>query len=126
MRRAVNDLRSGIDKISEKSAADVNFERSCAQDVHRSAYSASQRYQQERDDGLDDIHKRIDNCIDCLPIDTIQVHKDGLWSVVHTTKDTSCNEHSRESNHDIRETYDAYKFKQQYINRNIPCIVMNQ
>ena len=121
MRRAVDDLRSGIDKISGKLAADINIE-SCTQDVHHSAYSASQRYQQERDDGLDDIHDKIDCCTDCFPIDTIQVHKDGSWSEVHRANYKSCNEHSRESN-DNRQTYDAYKFKQQYINRNIPCII---
>ena len=120
MRRAVDDLRSGIDKISKNLAADIKIE-SCTQDVHHSAYSASMRYQQERDDGLDDIHKQIDCCTDCLPIDTM-MHKDGSWEVVYATKDKSCNEYSRESN-DNRQTYDAYKFKQQYINRNIPCII---
>jgi len=115
MRRAVDDLHVAIDKISGKFAAEIKIE-SCTQDVHHSAYSASQRYQQERDDGLDDIHKKIDSCTaDCLSIDTIQVHKDGSWSVVHPENYKSCN--------GDKQTYDAYKFKQQYINRNIPCII---
>ena len=88
IRRSVDDIRQGMEKLSIKLSDGTDMFDGCAQQqVYHSAWVASQRYKQDRDDGLQYIHTRTN-------IDEI-----------------ICND------------MDTYKFKQQYINRNIPCII---
>ena len=86
--RAVDEIRHGMEKLSINLSDGTDMFDGCAQQqVFHSAWVASQRYKQDRDDGLKYIH-------------------------THTNIDEIiCND------------MDTYKFKQQYINRNIPCII---
>ena len=86
--RAVDEIRHGMEKLSINLSDGTDMFDGCAQQqVFHSAWVASQRYKQDRDDGLKYIHTRT--------------NIDGI----------------------IYNDMDTYKFKQQYINRNIPCII---
>eukprot|EP00578_Thalassiosira_sp_NH16_P029631 CAMPEP_0181076308 /NCGR_PEP_ID=MMETSP1071-20121207/350_1 /TAXON_ID=35127 /ORGANISM="Thalassiosira sp., Strain NH16" /LENGTH=550 /DNA_ID=CAMNT_0023157481 /DNA_START=243 /DNA_END=1895 /DNA_ORIENTATION=+ len=126
MRRAVADLRRGVEELRHKVAVDDSdflpgIVRDGNKGNHRklihSAWIASQKYQEERDVGMQDVRKRLRTCHDCLPIDTIHVDEDGSsWNVV-TSPVT-------EPVHRTHPEWNAsHQFKTDYIARNIPCVI---
>ena len=137
MRRALDDIRHGMEKLRTKMSAydgpDVLFacmhpngdgehaNHHMKQLIH-SAWISSQRYDEERIEGLQDVHERLHgDCVEKIPIDTIRVDDDGTsWEVIQPTKGSN-NEDTTEDTGNNRN--DAYSFKQQYCIRNVPCII---
>jgi len=150
MRRAVEDIRRGMEELSKKigDGADVSAsagiltgngrsqydQQNYVQQLLQSAWLASQRYQEERDDGLQDVQKRLYSCYNpdttapgpSLPIDTVYVQEDGSsWDVIGPRKERSdnCDDNKGMRERETPEWNDAYQFKQQYISRNVPCVI---
>ncbi|KAL7534243.1 hypothetical protein ACHAXR_005750 [Thalassiosira sp. AJA248-18] len=128
MRRAVEDVRQVMEKLRTKITSDGADVFACVlkeagssqpgdkkgtQQLLQSAWLASQRYQDERNDGLQDVHERLSSC-NGLPIDTVYMKKDGSsWYANRPRKDPS----------DTCIENNTCQFKQQYCARNVPCII---
>ena len=136
MRRAVGDIREGMEKLRAKTAReDGNVFASIMighggnhnkyiQELFQSALLASERFQEERGDGLNDVHQRFRSCCNDndLPIDTVYVQNDGSsWHANNSAKDpiNNCGDLSPT----VRAENGAYQFKQQFCIRNVPCII---
>lgn len=114
MRRAVQDLRDRMDELRTKMTGDDADAFPSV--ILQSAWLSSEKYQEQRHEGLQDIHKRLHGCCDMLPIDTICVHDDGSsWHVISDDPNNSCS--------DCGEMKTACQFKQQYCIRNVPCLI---
>ena len=95
----------------------------------QNAWLASLKYQEEREDGLQHVHRRLRSCGNSLPIDTVHVRKDGSsWRVNHSTtgphdscNDRCCNEEVSERS--AQTLTGSNKCKQQYCARNVPCVI---
>ena len=136
MRRAVGDIREGLKKLRAKTASeDGNAfapimighggnHNKYIQELFQSTQLASERFQEERGDGLKDVHQRFRICCNDndLPIDTVYPQNDGSsWHANNSAKDpiNNCGDLSPT----VRAENGAYQFKQQFCIRNVPCII---
>jgi hypothetical protein len=137
MRRAVMDLRCGIKRLraivddSDDSTVDTSpINDQHYQQLHRhretihSAWSAAQRYLDERHDALDGIICRDASS----PIDIVDMNNDGSsWQTTlsgsNNTPPKDASTVSPHSDCSNNKANDVYKFKQQYCMRNVPCLI---
>lgn len=115
MRRALEDLRCGMKKLN---VATMNYDAGDGRQHNMLTYTAflaSQRYAQGRADALKDVHERLNEDPNCLPIDTVHMREDGSWKNVDISL-SDCDYINMQPG-------SAYEFKQRYIIHNVPCIV---
>ena len=107
MRRIVDHLRQVMVNLGGTIGNDNEDQDSRTRQLIRSAHVASQNYLREREDGVKNVLERLRENATATPIDIVCMKFDGVCS--ETLSDPGSG--------------GTYRFKRQYINRNVPCII---
>ena len=146
MRGVIDHLRRGMENLGDATLSPPSppcdgdgdgdgdgDDRRRRRSIICSARIAAQNYRQQREDGVNLVCKRLLSST-TTPIDTICFQPDGVsWENASLTDDAFALSHHSNCNNEREykssgETFNSssgetVRFKQQYINHNIPCVI---